>query len=192
MLPRTGLLALCTGGGFPPGYSAVLLCLCQKRAVQFLRGSYKGPLRQLRRSVGMGGTASPRLWNISYDLVIAATTRVAGSPSPTYVDDLASLLSGTSQTLRVTFLLQWASRALGLYNATHDCQSPYIPEPSAPPYVRLRHSYWWTYARTRMALKLLTLRLTLSKSYLHEDVDRTHWRPPRFGTDPAGANSGLH
>ena len=47
--------------GFPTWLQRSLLRLCQKRAVQFLGVWCKGPLRQLRRSVGMGGAAPPLL-----------------------------------------------------------------------------------------------------------------------------------
>ena len=112
--------------GFPLWLLRSLLGLCQRRAVRFIRGAFLGPLRQLLRSVGMGGTASPLLWCLSYDPIIAAVASVAGAPCPTYVDDLAALLSGARQTLRVAFLLPWISRSVGLLIATHTCRRLWI------------------------------------------------------------------
>eukprot|EP00974_Lingulodinium_polyedra_P063949 6175589-Lingulodinium_polyedra.AAC.1 len=44
-----------------------------------------GPHRGLKRSIGMGGTASTVLWNIGYDPVVHATQ------GPAYVDNLSGL-----------------------------------------------------------------------------------------------------
>ena len=124
---------LMAGWGFPLWIIRSLLGLCQKRGVRFQRGKYRGPIRLLRRSVGMGGTASPLLWCLSYDPVIAATAQVANARCPTYVDDLAALLSGARQALRVAFFLPWVSRAIGLHIATHHCRRLVLLEP--PPEV---------------------------------------------------------
>ena len=76
----------------------------------------------------MGGTASPLLWCLSYDPVVDLASRVAAAPCPTYVDDLAALVEDAAQMLRLSFVLPWASRALGLQIATHTCRSLYLPQ----------------------------------------------------------------
>ena len=76
------------GVGLPAWQIRAFLALVDSRSVHFCWGSYKGPIRRLLRSVGMGGTASPLLWCIRYDPIIAGTASVSGAPCPTYVDDL--------------------------------------------------------------------------------------------------------
>eukprot|EP00974_Lingulodinium_polyedra_P032436 3123959-Lingulodinium_polyedra.AAC.1 len=58
------------------------------RAVTARVGGRLGPLRRLRRNIGMGGTASTVLWDMGYDPIVHATN------GPTYVDDLAGLTIG--------------------------------------------------------------------------------------------------
>ena len=120
--------SLLAGRGFPLRLTRSLLGLRQRRAARFLRDTYKGPLRELLRSVDIGGTASPLLWCPSYDLVIAATANVAGARCPTYVDDLAALLTGARQALQVAVFLPWVSRAIGLLIATHACCTLFVSE----------------------------------------------------------------
>ena len=117
------------GWGLPQWLVNALLALVEERSVQYRRGNYKGPVRRLLRSVGMGGTASPLLWCIGYDPIIAGTASVAGAPCPTYVDDLASLLRAAAQTLRVAIFLPWASWAAGLEVATHHCRGLHFAQP---------------------------------------------------------------
>ena len=83
-----------------------------------------GPPFRMLRSVGMGGTASPLLWNLCYDIIIAAAASVTGAPCPTYVDDLASLLSAAAQALRISIFLPWASWAAGLQIYCHGGRLP--------------------------------------------------------------------
>ena len=116
--------------GMPLWVRRSLLALCQQRSVQTIRGKFKGKLRKLQRSVGMGGTASPLLWCIAYDPVVDLASRVAATDCPTYVDDLAALLEDAAQTLRLAFVLPWASHALGLKVATHSCRCLLYTSPS--------------------------------------------------------------
>ena len=111
----------------PSWLYASLMALVGDRSVRFCRGSYRGPLRRMLRSVGMGGTASPLLWSIAYDPIISAASSVTGAPCPTYVDDLAALLCDTAQVLRLALFLPWASWLAGLQISTHECQGLLFP-----------------------------------------------------------------
>ena len=69
----------------------------------------------------MGGPASPLTWNIGYDPVVHGLAVAVRAPTPTYVDDLAALVSGPSQAVRALIFLVFASWAAGLAIASHDC-----------------------------------------------------------------------
>ena len=56
--------------GLPAWLRRGMLALARNRAVQARRGGTLGPVRQLARSLGMGGTASPLGWNMSYDPIV--------------------------------------------------------------------------------------------------------------------------
>eukprot|EP00959_Pyramimonas_sp_CCMP1952_P342304 7171338-Pyramimonas_sp.AAC.1 len=62
----------------------------------------------------MGGSASPLLWSLGHDAVISAIASITGEDDPTYVDDLAALVSTTRQALRAAIALPWAAKAAGL------------------------------------------------------------------------------
>ena len=120
------LAMVLTRWGFPPWVLRGLLALTLGRAVTAARGGPSPPVRALARSIGMGGTASPLTWSIGYDPIIHVTSRAAGAPTPTYVDDLAALLAGASQTLRASYALVFASQAAGLVITGHSCQALHI------------------------------------------------------------------
>ena len=42
----------------------------------------------------MGGPASPFLWAVAYDPIVAGVAAASGAPCPTYVDDLCGLAVG--------------------------------------------------------------------------------------------------
>ena len=119
---------LLSGWRLPPWLRRALGALMQGRHVRVCRGKFKSPLRRLLRSVGMGGTASPLLWGMGYDPLIRAVADIAGEAAPTYVDDLASLLSSTEQALRVAFALPWLARLAGLLVETHSCRGIMCPD----------------------------------------------------------------
>ena len=108
--------------GLPPWLQHALLALVADRQVQTCKGRYKGPLRYLLRSIGMGGTVSPLLWNMGYDPIIETVGAAAAGPCPTYVDDLASLVQQAEQALRVAIALPWASYCAGLLVQSHECR----------------------------------------------------------------------
>ena len=117
--------------GTPPWLQFALLALVADRQVQTCKGRYKGPLRYLLRSIGMGGTASPLLWNMGYDPIIETVAAAAASPCPTYVDDLASLVQQAEQALRVAIALPWASHCAGFLVQSHECRGlilTHVPE----------------------------------------------------------------
>ena len=62
----------------------------------------------------MGGPASPLCWNLGYDQVVFAVRAATGAPVPTYVDDLAALVTGAVQALRALIMLVFAGRIAGL------------------------------------------------------------------------------
>eukprot|EP00959_Pyramimonas_sp_CCMP1952_P227788 4762590-Pyramimonas_sp.AAC.1 len=53
---------------------------------------------------------------------ISALAEIADD-NPTYVDDLAALLSSTKQALRAAIAPPWAARAAGFLVEAHRCQS---------------------------------------------------------------------
>eukprot|EP00959_Pyramimonas_sp_CCMP1952_P436838 9146686-Pyramimonas_sp.AAC.1 len=75
----------------------------------------------------MRGTASPFIWCMAYDPVIEATAAATGDRCPTYVDDLAALLTIAEQALRAAILLPWASRMAGLSVDAHACHGLVLP-----------------------------------------------------------------
>ena len=113
--------------GLPVWVQHALLSLVAQRDVQTCKGPYVGPKRRLLRSIGMGGTASPLLWCMAYDPVIEAITAAAGDRCPTYVDDLAALLTTAEQALRASIMLPWASFAAGLLVESHTCRGLVVP-----------------------------------------------------------------
>ena len=80
----------------------------------------------------MGGPASPFLWNIGYDLILWAMSRVAMCRCPGYVDDLAALIRGPVQAMRALILLLALSKIAGLSAVSHllelDCHRPDVPQ----------------------------------------------------------------
>eukprot|EP00959_Pyramimonas_sp_CCMP1952_P120266 2514838-Pyramimonas_sp.AAC.1 len=82
----------------PPWPLHALNSLVGDRRVQTCK--YKRPERRFLRSVGMGGTASPLLWCMGHGPLISALAGIAADDDPTYVDDLAALLSTTKRTPR--------------------------------------------------------------------------------------------
>ena len=76
------------GWGAPGRVIAMASALTAQRAVRSFTGAHVGPVRQMFRSIGMGGPASMLLWNIGNDPIVDA---IGG---PTYVDDLAALNIG--------------------------------------------------------------------------------------------------
>ena len=113
-----------------PGWAVrAFLAVTRGRMVRFAHGAFRGPLRRLLRSVGMGGPASPLLWSLAYDPILAACVNLTGRSCPTYVDDLAALLESGAQTLRLSILLPWASWAAGLRVATHTCRGLELDTP---------------------------------------------------------------
>jgi hypothetical protein len=83
-----------------------------------------GPLRteDLRRGVGIGGPASPLLWNASYDPIVWAVATASGAPCPTYVDDLAALVESVRQFRLALAMLLTASPLAGLNVEIHQCR----------------------------------------------------------------------
>merc|ERR1712155_439755 len=88
-----------------------MLALARNRAVQARRGGTLGPIRSLARSLGMGGTAFPLGWNMSYDPIVWILGITLSICCPTYVDDLAALTMGPVHTFRARFLLLVAGHA---------------------------------------------------------------------------------
>ena len=89
-----------------------------------------GTIRRLLRSTGMGGTASPLGWCMAYDPIVEGMFRALGIEAPTYVDDLAGLLSGPVQAIQASFYSIWASRAAGLEVSIHICRRFTYPQDS--------------------------------------------------------------
>ena len=63
-------------------------------ANRWVKSSLTARAWHLRRSIGMGGTASPLIWNLCYDPIVWAVAACTGVPAPTFVDDLAALVRG--------------------------------------------------------------------------------------------------
>ena len=61
------LCSVLRGWGLPPWLCGAFLGLFMFRVVRTMVLGFLGPPRTLRRSLGMGGTASPLGWNIGYD-----------------------------------------------------------------------------------------------------------------------------
>ena len=122
-----------------------LLGLACGRVVRSQREGRPGPRCALRRSIGMGGPASPLTWNIGYDPIVAGLAAAVRIPDPTYVDDLAAFVVGPAQAVRALIFLVFASWAAGLHIAMHDCC-----------YVQFER---WSEA-LEVAVKLRPLRLT--------------------------------
>ena len=66
---------------------------------------------------------------MGYDPIIWAIRQISGERTPTYVDDLAALLSQAAQALRTSIFLPWASWVGGLHVAAHSCRFLYVPCP---------------------------------------------------------------
>ena len=107
------------GWRFPVWVRRSFMALVEHRSVT-ATGRY-GLLRRLRRSIGMGGTASPLSWGIAYDPIVEGMSRAISVDAPTYVDDLAGLINGPRQAIRASYYLIWASWAAGLQVTTHTC-----------------------------------------------------------------------
>ena len=75
------------------------------RKVAAAIGNWLGPLRALLRGMGMGGPASPLLWNAGFDPILVALADALGLDCPTYVDDLMALVWGPQQALEAEILL---------------------------------------------------------------------------------------
>ena len=58
---------------------------------------------------------------------LSAVADISGDVAPAYVDDLAALLSSTTQALRVAFALPWLARVAGLLVETHSCRGVLAP-----------------------------------------------------------------
>ena len=80
-------------------------------------------MHALLRGLGMGGPASPFLWNLGFDPIIWALSVATGAPVPTYVDYLSALISGLRQMLEVQVLLVAIIRVAGLQIDLHHCQA---------------------------------------------------------------------
>eukprot|EP00969_Alexandrium_andersonii_P132339 5851635-Alexandrium_andersonii.AAC.1 len=86
------------GLGIPEWLRRALMATVAGRRVQAVSGSWAGPIRELLRSVGMGGTPSPLLWALSYDPILHAARRTFAVRVPTFVDDLSGHTCGPWQT----------------------------------------------------------------------------------------------
>eukprot|EP00974_Lingulodinium_polyedra_P046461 4450830-Lingulodinium_polyedra.AAC.1 len=61
--------------------------VCGRAVAARVNGRVK-PRGRLRRSIGVGGTASTVVWNLGYDPIVRATQ------GPAYVDDFSGLTVG--------------------------------------------------------------------------------------------------
>jgi hypothetical protein len=98
-----------------------LLCVIFNRGVRAIIRGKHGILRFLQCGLGMGGPASPFLWNLAHDPLVtglAVTLRIA---CLTYVDDLCALTVGLVQVTRLFLLFLAAGQAAGLVTDVHKC-----------------------------------------------------------------------
>ena len=66
------------GWRLPVWVQRAMLSLVHGRAVQALVGGRPGPRHDLARSLGLGGTAAPLSWNMSYDILDRRPALVLG------------------------------------------------------------------------------------------------------------------
>ena len=69
------------------------------------------------------------VWSIAYDPILDTTERATGAECPTFVNDLAALTNGPSQTTRTQLFLMVASHAAGLEVGAHECHCLVIHHP---------------------------------------------------------------
>jgi hypothetical protein len=103
------------------------LGLCMLRLVQACILGRLGPLRLVRRSIGMGGPASPFLWCLAFDPIVVAVAMTVGLVPPTYVDDLAALAFGPAQVRRAQLFLVAVGSVAGLATEMHHCEVLFAP-----------------------------------------------------------------
>ena len=97
------------------------MALLLGRAVRQVEPDRVGPRRMLWCKIGMGGTASLLLWTISYDAIVYGMWAAVGAASPTFVDDLAALVTGPKQAARALLFLLAAGHCAGLLTENHRC-----------------------------------------------------------------------
>ena len=123
------------GWGLARWLMRAFMGLTAGRSVQAVHGGRLGDVHELLRSVGMGGTASMLIWNISYDPIVEGSHQAVQASTPTFADDLAGLATGPAQVCRLQIFLLVAGHAAGLAIETHECQILTIyhgPRTSAP------------------------------------------------------------
>ena len=116
----TWLRQVLEGWNMPRWLIRALLMLVTGRSVRTLSGPTSRP-QTIRRSVGMGGTASPFCWVLAYDPIVAGLHVATGAQDPTFVDDLAALVWGARQAVRAMLFLLAAGHAAGLLAEGHMC-----------------------------------------------------------------------
>ena len=106
---------------FPKWATHAFIALVFGRSVGAVVNGKAGPLRLLRRGVGMGGPPSMFLWNLCYDPIIEGLANAVLAETPTYVDDLCGLVTGPAHGLRLIIFLIVAGHAAGLATEVHHC-----------------------------------------------------------------------
>jgi hypothetical protein len=105
----------------PDWIVCAFLALTFARSVRSIIGGRLSALRILRCGLGMGGPASPFLWNLAYDPIVVGLADACIASCPTYVDDLAGLAVGPVQTMRLLVLMLVVGHAAGLRTDVHTC-----------------------------------------------------------------------
>ena len=106
----------------PPWAITGFMDVTADRQVVAAIGRWLGPRRLLHRGMGMGGPASPLLWNAGFDPIIVALADALGVECPTFVDDLMAEVWGPQEALEAEVLLLFLGAAAGLRVETHHCQ----------------------------------------------------------------------
>ena len=106
---------------FPQWVRRALLSLVKGRTVCTRVNNRLSAPKAVQRGIGMGGPASPFLWNLAFDPLAVALHQAVGAEPPTYVDDLAALTSDALQMLRAQTFLVAAAHIAGLKADVHSC-----------------------------------------------------------------------
>eukprot|EP00972_Heterocapsa_arctica_P100565 14827750-Heterocapsa_arctica.AAC.1 len=106
---------------FPKWVRRALLATIIGRSVRSVIAGTLSFRRRLARGLGMGGPASPFLWNLAYDPIACSLRAAAGIIPPTYVDDLAALAHGAEYAMRAEVCLVVAGKLAGLHTDNHHC-----------------------------------------------------------------------
>ena len=115
------LIRVMRGWQMPSWVICAFLCLIFGRGVRAIIRGKHGILRLLQCGLGLGGPASPFLWNFAYDTLVTGLAVTLCIACPTYVDDLCALTVGPVQVMRLFLRLLAAGKAAGLVTDVHKC-----------------------------------------------------------------------